>query len=238
MAVRNRLLSILAPDDFDDLEPKLERVPMPLQAVLITARQPISHCYFPESGVVSTVANTEEGRIEVGITGREGFVGIPVFLGAGSSPHTSFAQGAGEALRITAVDLQSAIAARPSIARPLGIFVHAMMVQVAQTAYANVTLTIEARLARWILMTQDRTDSEELVLTHDFLSKMLGVRRPGVTVATHVLEGTGSIRARRGKIIVRDRDMLRDIARDAYHVAEAEYERAMALLPAGVARTP
>ena len=98
----------------------------------------------------------------------------------------------------------------------------------AQTAYANATFNIEARLARWILMTQDRTEGDDLILTHDFLAIMLGVRRPGVTTATHALEGMGSIRARRGRITVRDREKLLELAGDAYQVAEDEYERLMA----------
>ncbi len=166
-AVHNRLLSMLSPDDFDRLAPKLKHVPMPLQMVLITARDPIQHVYFPESGIVSTVANTDEGRIEIGVTGRKGIVGIPAILGVDSTPHTSMVQGVGEALRISVQDLRAAIAGRPSIFRPLGFFAHTFVVQLAQTAYANVTFTIEARLARWILMTQDRTDGDGLVLTHD-----------------------------------------------------------------------
>ena len=226
--VRNRLLLALAPDDFAFLEPKLERVPLTLGAMVIEAHQPIKHVYFPESGIVSTVANTDEGKIEVGIIGREGMVGVPVILGVDSTPHAFMVQGVGEALRISAEDLRAAIQARPSIFRPLGIFVHTLIVQMGQTTYANVTFNIDARLARWILMTQDRTGGNELLLTHDFLSTMLGVRRPGVTGATHVLEGTGLIRNRRGRIEVLNREKLMELAGDAYRVAEDEYERVMA----------
>ena len=98
----------------------------------------------------------------------------------------------------------------------------------AQTANANATFNIEARLARWILMVQDRVDRDELLLTHEFLSMMLGVRRPGVTSATHALEGMGSIRAKRGRITVRDREKLLELAGDAYQVAEDEYGRLVA----------
>ncbi len=227
--VRNRLLSLLSKDDFALLEPKLERLPMPLRLVLIEAHQPIPYVFFPESGIISTVADTEEGRIEIGITGREGVVGVSAVLGADSTPHTSLVQGAGEALRIGTADLRAAIQARPSIFRPLGLFIHTLIVQMGQTAYANVTFTIEARLARWILMTQDRFETDEVVLTHEFLSTMLGVRRPSVTVAMHVLEGMGAIQGRRGHVIVRDREKLKEIAGDAYQVTEDEYERVMAL---------
>ena len=225
--VRNRLLLTLAPKDFALLEPKLKLVPLPVHFVLIEARQPIRHVYFIESGLVSTLANMAENRVEVGLVGREGFIGIPVILGASRTPHTSIVQGKGEALQIGTDDLCAAMRERPSIFRPLGLFTQALLVQTAQTAYANATFNIEARLARWILMTQDRI-GDELTLTHDLLAAMLGVRRPGVTDATHVLEGTGSIRAQRGRITVRDRDKLLELAGDAYQVAEDEYERLMA----------
>lgn len=225
--VRNRVLNMLAPDDFDTLASTLERVPLAIQAVIITARQPIVHVYFLESGIVSTVANTDEGRIEVGLTGREGVVGLPAILGVDSTPHTSLIQGAGEALRLTVLDLRTALVARPAIFRPLGLFTHTLMIQLGQTAYANVAFSIEARLARWILMTQDRTDGDDLVLTHDFLAMMLGVRRPSVTVAMHALEGMRAIGASRGRVVVRNRGMLKDIAGDAYQLAEDEYDRVM-----------
>ena len=227
--VRNRLLSGLSEDDFTLLMPKLERVPMPLRLVLIQPNQPIPYVFFPESGIVSTIADTDEGRIEVGVTGREGVAGVSVILGVDRSPHMSLVQATGEALRISSQDLRAAIVARPSIFRPLGFFIHTLMVQMGQTVYANVTFGIEARLARWILLTQDRTDGGELQLTHEFLSAMLGVRRPGVTSATHALEGMGSIRNRRGRIEVVNREMLLELAGDAYQVTEDEYERVMAI---------
>ena len=227
--VRNRLLSMLSKDDFGLLAPKLELVPLPLRTVLIEAHQPIPYVFFPESGIVSTVADTDEGRIEVGVIGREGVVGVPAFLGVGSTPFTYLVQGTGEALRIGTQDLQDALTARPSIFRPLGLFIHTLMVQMGETVYANVTFNIEARLARWILLTQDRTDGDDLQLTHEFLSTMLGVRRPGVTSATHALEGTGSIRNKRGRIEVLNREKLLELAGDAYQVTEDEYERVMAL---------
>ena len=225
--VRNRLLSLLTDEDFALLEPKMVRVPMPLTVVLVAPHQPIHHVLFPERGIVSTVANTEEGRIEVGMIGREGVVGIPAILGVDSTPHTFLVQGTGEALRISTEDLRAAIQARPSIFRPLGLFVHTLMVQMGQTVYANVTFPLEGRLARWILMTQDRFEADDVLLTHEFLSTMLGVRRPSVTVGMQVLQGAGAIHATRGHILVRDREKLKEIAGDAYQVAEAEYERVM-----------
>jgi CRP-like cAMP-binding protein len=225
--VRNRLLSALTRDDFALLEPMLERVPLTLHSKLVEAGQIIQHVVFPESGISSTIANTEEGKIEVGIIGREGLVGVPVILGANRTPHTYLIQADGEGLRISSQDLRAAIAERPSIFRPLGLYVQALIVQMGQTAYVNVTFNIEARLARWILMTQDRIESDELMLTHEFLSAMLGVRRPGVTAAMHVLEGMGSIRNRRGRVEVVNREKLMELAGDGYQTAEIEYDRLM-----------
>ena len=229
--VRNRLLGALAPDDFALLAPNLERVPIPLHATIIAANVPIDHVVFPESGIVSTIANTEDGRIEIGVIGREGMVGVPVVLGANQTPHSYVVQAPGEALRIRAGDLRAAIRESPSVFGPFGLYTQALIVQIAQTAHVNVTLHIEARLARWLLMMQDRIEGSELPLTHDFLAAMLGVRRPGVTMATHVLEGTGAIRARRGRIEIRDREKLAELAGDGYATAEREYERLMAQCP-------
>jgi CRP-like cAMP-binding protein len=226
--VRNRLLGALGPEDFALLAPKLERIPTVLHATIIAANSPIDHVVFPESGIVSTIANTEEGRIEIGVIGSEGMVGLPVVLGTDRTPHSSVVQASGEALRIRAEDLRAAIRESPSVFRPFGLYTQALIVQIAQTAYVNVTFDIEARLARWLLMMQDRIEGTELPLTHDFLAAMLGVRRPGVTMATHVLEGTGAIRARRGRIEIRDREKLAELAGDSYLTAEREYERLMA----------
>ena len=226
--VRNRLLAALAPDDFELLSPNLERVSLSVGAVLIEAHKPIVQVVFPESGLVSTVADTDEGRIEVGLIGREGMSGIPVILGTNQTPHTYVVQGVGEGLQIGTQDLRDLLQARPSIFRPLGLYAQALIVQMGQTIYANATFNLEARLARWILMTQDRADGNELLLTHEFLSAMLGVRRPGVTTTSHVLEGAGLIRNRRGRIEVWDREKLLELAGDAYQVPEDEYERLMA----------
>ena len=225
---RNRLLAALPRDDYAVLAPMLEPVGLDTQTVLIEAHRPISHVYFPESGIASTIASTAEGRIEIGVVGREGMVGLPAALGTDRTPHTYMVQGKGTALRLQTEELREAIRARPSTFRPLGLYAQALIVQIGQTAYANAGFNVEARLARWILMTQDRIEGDELLLTHEFLSAMLGVRRPGVTTATHILEGIGAIRAKRGRIIVRDREKLLDLADDSYRIAEDEYDRLMA----------
>src|SRR3954471_17799138 len=228
ISTRNRLLSALNRDDFDLLQPDLEPVALELRQWLIEAGEPIQQVYFPEHGIVSILADTSQGRIEVGLIGPEGMAGLPVVLGIERSPHGYMVQAAGEALRIAAPDLRTALRHSPSLQVGFLRYAHALMVQTAQTAYANAGFTIEARLARWILMTDDRLDRGDLPLTHDFLSMMLGVRRPGVTLAVQMLEGGGLIRATRGRIRVLDRTKLEEVADDAYGVAEAEYARVMA----------
>ncbi|MGH1570311.1 Crp/Fnr family transcriptional regulator [Methylobacterium sp. P31] len=225
---RNRLLAAMGGEDYAALEPALEPLVLNPGEMLIEAHSPIRNVYFLESGVASIVANASEGSIEVGLIGYEGMAGLPVVLGTDRTPYSHIVQGTGEALRISTRALRAAIADRPTIFRPLGLYAVAVNVQVAQTAYANASFNVEERLARWILMTQDRSDGEQLLLTHQFLSIMLGVRRPSVTSATHMLEGMGAIRARRGRITVLDRERLIEVAGDSYQVAEAEYERLMA----------
>ncbi|KST60272.1 CarD family transcriptional regulator [Methylobacterium sp. GXS13] len=226
--VRNRLLRLMTPDDFARLAPALETVSVPLRELLILPLEPIAHAHFVEEGIVSLVADTLEGRIEIGVVGYEGMCGAPLVLGTDRTPHTALVQSDLVALRLPAQALQTALAQSPTLRSLLGRYVQSLIVQVGHTVYANTDLTIEARLARWILMTHDRLQKDELILTHEFLAMMLGVRRPGVTTATHVLEGSGMIRARRGRIIVIDRDKLEDLAGDAYGPAEAEYERLLA----------
>jgi len=227
-SVRNRLLSALSPDDFGLLQPHLEPTPLEPRQWVIVTQQPISHVYFPEQSIVSILADTAQGRIEVGLVGPEGMAGLPVVHGIDHSPHGYLVQAAGQALKVTAQKLRTAMRHSPALHARLLRYAHARMVQTAQTAYANAGFGLEARLARWVLMTDDRVEGEELPLTHEFLSMMLGVRRAGVTLAIQALEASKLIRAKRGSLTVLDRAGLEALARDAYGVAEAEYARVMA----------
>jgi CRP-like cAMP-binding protein len=226
-SVRNRLLSALPPDDFGLLQPHLEPTSLEPRQWIIETKRPIRRVYFPEQSIVSILADTSQGRIEVGMIGPEGMAGLPVVHGIDRSPHGCLVQAAGQALKITAQNLRTAVRHSPALHARLLRYAHARMVQTAQTAYANAGSDIEARLARWVLMTDDRLEGEDLPLTHEFLSMMLGVRRAGVTLAIQALEGNGLIRAKRGSLTVLDRAGLEALARDAYGVAEAEYAHVM-----------
>jgi CRP-like cAMP-binding protein len=221
---RNRLLAGLSPHDFGLLQPCLQSVELRLHDVLLEAKAPIAHVTFIESGIASGLADTTKGRIEVGLIGSEGMVGVPVVLGVDRSPHAYLVQAAGDGLSMTAGNLRATVGKSPSLRDRFLRYAHTLMVQKAQTAFANAGFTIEARLARWILMTHDRTEGDELLLTHDFLAMMLGVRRSGLTVLVQVLEGNRLIQATRGRIKVLDRAGLEAVADDAYGLAEAEYE--------------
>ena len=224
--VRNGLLRSLSAGDFDALRPHLQSVATPLRMSMIEANRPIEYLYFQELGFASVTAESSLGKIELGMIGREGLVGAaPVMLGLDRSPHDTFIQMAGEALRISTRDLLAAAASSPTLPTLLLRYVHILMVQTAQTAFSNAAYTIEVRLARWLLMCRDRCEGDDMFVTHEFLSMMLGVRRPGVTVAIQILEGKHLIKATRGTIRILDRRGLEGAADDSYGLPEAEYAR-------------
>ncbi len=227
-SVRNQLLAVLAPEDFAALQPHLEPVELELRQVLSEPHQPIEHVYFPDRGYVSITTNGEGNKIELGLIGREGMVGVPVALAARTSPFEVFVQAAGAGLRMAAPRLEEAIDQSRPLRRVLLRYAQASSVQTSGTAFANAEHTVETRLARWLLMCHDRVDGDDIEITHEFMSMMLGVRRSGVTTATHVLEGNGLIRAKRGVITILDRDRLVEMADSAYGLPEAEYARLMA----------
>ncbi|MGU3362152.1 Crp/Fnr family transcriptional regulator [Methylobacterium sp. M6A4_1b] len=223
--VRNRLLRRLSPGDYSLLQPHLRSMPTELRQGLIYPHQRIQDLYFPEVGYASiTTAGTS--KVEVGIIGPEGVVGVaPVLLGSDRTPYDHFVQNAGEMLAIEAAALLAATERSPTLRNLLLRFVQTLLIQTAQTAFANASYNIEVRLARWLLMCHDRVIGDELTVTHDFLSYMLGVQRTTVTLALQMLEGNRLIKARRGRIELLDRAGLLSVAGDSYGVPEAEYRR-------------
>jgi CRP-like cAMP-binding protein len=223
---RNRLLQTLATRELDMFSDELEPVSFKRGDPLISPHQPISHVYFPVSGIGSIVAVANAAnRIEAGVVGREGLIGLPALLSTHSTPHQCNVQIEGEGFRLPADRLRALIQVNTGLRDVLLRYVQVMLIQAEQTALANGRFSIERRLARWILMCHDRIDGDELNFTHELLSTMLGVRRPGVTVATHVLEGAKMIRATRGRLTVLSREKLEEAAGGSYGVPEAEYER-------------
>ncbi|WP_245259388.1 Crp/Fnr family transcriptional regulator [Methylobacterium sp. 77] len=213
-------------DDYAAIHSALEPVSLKRKQVLVQPDEPLTHVYFMESGVASVVVGTPEGkRIEVGIIGHEGATGLALLFDVDTTPHETFIQIEGEALRIGKSAFCSLIEQRPAFRKLMMRYAHIFQLHTAQTALSHGSFTLEERLARWLLMCHDRVDGNEFPITHEFLSIMLGVHRPGVTTTIHILEGAGMIRARRSRIEIVNREKLRAIAGSSYGVAEGEYRR-------------
>jgi CRP-like cAMP-binding protein len=226
LLVQNNLLASLSKSDLAIIGPKLEWTDLTIGDVLYEAQKPVENAYFPISGIYSVIAQNEEGvQMETGLIGKEGFVGVPIILFAASAPSQVIVQASGRALRIVRTKILKAVQQCPSLQKVLLQFAHTFSVQVSQTAVANGHYTINQRLARWLLMCQDRADSHEFPMTHKFLALMLSVRRAGITDALNYLEGKKCIRALRGRVVITDRKCLEELAGKAYGVPEKEYER-------------
>ena len=222
---RNQILLALSRADRALLSPGLEPVELEIGKSVEKANKPIEHVYFPDSGVISVVAKSGRSQIEVGLIGREGMSGTSIVLGNHRSPNQAYVQMAGSAHRIAANRFRVALEDSKSLRQRMQRYALVFMVQIAQTAFANGSATMDERLARWLLMAHDRQDSDDLRLTHEVLAITLGVRRTGVTDRLHALESKGLIRATRGAITIRDRKGLRGLAGGLYGVPEAEYDR-------------
>jgi CRP-like cAMP-binding protein len=220
------LLASLSTNNLKLLEPHLVSVTLGVRKTLERPNRRIEAVYFPESGFASVIAIQSNGKqVEVGLIGREGMTGLPIVLGNHRSPHSTYIQAAGTGKCIAATELREATKTSLSLRDSLLKYVQAFSVQTTHTAIANAQARMDVRLARWILMAHDRIGDDTLPLTHEFLSLMLGVRRPGVTEALNVLRKQGLISYQRGQITVRDRRGLERIAGDAYGIPEAEYRR-------------
>jgi CRP-like cAMP-binding protein len=220
VSTKNRILSRLSAADKALLQPDLEPVDLALRQVLEVPNRPITHSYFIGYGLASIIAKNSHKRLEVGLIGCEGFTGLPIVLGNDRSPHETFMQVPGEGMRISATKLREAISHSPSLHSALLRFAHVFMNHTSNTALSNGTATLEERLARWLLMAHDRLRGDEIPLTHEFLSLMLGVRRAGVTVALNYLESRGLISLARKKIVITDRDGMKAAANGTYHQPE------------------
>ena len=225
----NRLLAALPAADRARLKRHLEPVEFPVNKRLSRPDSRISHAYFPERGMVSLVAPLADGaQIEVGVIGREGCVGAALMHGIDRYPAESMVQVAGSALRIEAAALRREAARSSALTALLARFIHALHVQVAQSAACNGRHTLNERLARWLLVTQDRAEADVLPLTHEFLAMMLGARRAGITVAFATLKTAGLLRNSTGRITILDRAGLEAAACECYRTVTTEYAR---LLP-------
>lgn len=221
----NRLLNFLSAENRAILAPHIHRVSLAPRNVLERVNEPIEHIYFPEDGVASVVGTANAlGRYEVGMIGKEGMTGLMVVLGNSQSPLETFVQAAGSALVMSSAHLRKVMTHSPSIRDVFLMYVQVHLVQTCQTAIANAAALLPQRLARWLLMCEDRLTSKHIPITHEFLSILLGVQRSGVTIAMGELEHSGVIRADRGMVHILDRATLIKLTNGSYGMAEAQYE--------------
>ena len=227
--VRNEILNSIPESEFNLIRPELEPVELPQRLILHEPGERILYAYFLNQGLASLVVITSDGRsVEIAIVGHEGLVGTPLAVGLHRGPYRSIMQIPGNGFRIKAESLEQVLHETPQLRLLLNQYVLTQGLQIAQIAACNRLHEIEQRLARWLLMGQDRVESDALPITHEFLALMLGVRRAGVTTALQSLEGLEVIKASRGRIDILDRDELIKCAGGSYGVAEAEYERLIA----------
>lgn len=224
---RNRILVSLDDEDRSLVAAHLEPVVFSPRQYLETAGRRIESVYFVEEGIASVVVvSRPSGRqAEVALIGSDGMTGFSLIHGVDRSPYNTFIQAAGHGYAIDAECLQSLIEARPGLQACFLRYSHVLNFQIGCAVLANATGSIEERLSRWLLMTHDRIQKDELKVTHEFFSVMLGVRRPGVTISLRRLETEGLIALRRGTTVIFDRDGLIKRANGLYGAAEAESER-------------
>ena len=204
---RHHLLSTLSRSDFALLRDKLSATELGVRKTMEAPNRPIEDIYFPDSGIISVVAEGAHGRqSEVGLIGSEGMTGSPILLGDDRTPHLVYVQVAGRGQKMKAGALRQAMQEGPTIRNCFLHFVQAFMVQATHTAVANGRGKLHERLARWLLMAQDRVGGPDIPLTHEFLALMLNVRRAGVTEALASLTRKNLISAKRGIVTIKDRE--------------------------------
>jgi len=203
---------------------------MPLGQVLYESGTTLSHVYFPTTSIVSLLYVMENGSsAEIAVVGNEGLVGISLFMGGGSTPSRAVVQSAGEGLRLDAKTLKTEFDQNGPVLHLLLRYTQALITQMAQTAVCNRHHSLDQQLCRWLLLSLDRLQGDELVMTQELIANMLGVRREGVTEAALNLQRVGLIRYARGRISVLDRAALEKRTCECYAVVKTEYDR---LLPA------
>lgn len=222
--IRNRILLALPDNEFQILRPLLSLQELPRYASLHEPGAPLELVYFPNSGLVSMVIVTREGKmVEVGVVGNEGVVGAPAFVGLSRIPQRAVVQIAGEGFRIRVPTLQGALPSTPLLLQIANQ--HAVMqgMQAAQSAACNRLHGVEQRLARWLLLMYDRVDEDSLHITHDFLATMLGTDRPSVSLAAGALQKKGAIEYTRGAVRLSNRERLEEAACECYEVMQKLY---------------
>lgn len=216
----------------------LERVELRLGEIISEPDEAIEYVYFPQSGTISIIALMKNGaQAEVGVIGNEGLYGLPVVLGTDATPFQAMVQIPGHALRLKARVLREELKDCGDFQKALLRYAQAFFIQTAVTAACNRVHYLDGRLARWLLMTQDRAGVDDLQLTHEFIATMLGVRRAGVSVAANKLQAEGLINYSRGNIHILDRKGLEGFSCECYEVVRREFDRLLAHVGPGLSES-
>jgi len=231
--ITNQILRSIPPSELRIIQPYLEFVELPHHEIVHEAGEKISHAYFLNEGLASLVVLTSDGRsVEVAIVGREGVVGTPLAVGLHRGPYRSIMQIRGNGLRIKSEILEATMNDAPELRLVLNRYVLVQGLQIAQIAACNRLHEIEQRLARWLLMCQDRVDSELLPVTHEFLAQMLGTGRPSVSLAAGILQKAGTIENLRGRVKIQNRKELESAACECYQAIH-RFNRILAIHNSG-----
>jgi CRP-like cAMP-binding protein len=230
---KNHLLAMLPDAEWQRWLPQLESADMPLGQVLYESGSTLSHVYFPTTAIVSLLYVMENGSsAEIAVVGNEGIVGIPLFMGGESTPSRAVVQSTGQGWRLKAQMMKDEFNRAGPVLHLLLRYTQALITQMAQTAVCNRHHSLDQQLCRWLLLSLDRLQGNELVMTQELIANMLGVRREGVTEGAIKLQKAGLIQYSRGRITVLDRPGLEQRSCECYAVVKKEYDR---LLPAVVA---
>jgi CRP-like cAMP-binding protein len=230
---KNRLLAALPEAEWQRWLPQLELVEMPLGEVLYESGGTLSHVYFPTTAIVSLLYVMENGAsAEIAVVGNEGLVGVSLFMGGESTPSRAVVQSAGQGIRLEAQSMKNEFNRAGPTLHLLLRYTQALITQMAQTAVCNRHHSVDQQLCRWLLLSLDRLEGDELVMTQELIANMLGVRREGVTEAALKLQEAGLISYARGHITVLGRAGLEKRTCECYAVVKKEYDR---LLPRKIA---
>lgn len=223
---QNQLLAALPAEEYQRLAPHLELVTLSLGQVLYRPSEIITEVYFPNREVISLVSLMENGSVtEIGLVDRRGMLGVPVFLGGNQTINQAIVQVADNAMRMDSAQLKTEFHRGGALQRLLLLYTQVLLTQVSQTAACNRLHSLEERLARWLLLTRDSLQSNELPLTQEFISQMLGTRRSGVTVAAGTLQQAGMIRYTRGKVTILNCEDLEATSCECYRLIKDELTR-------------
>ena len=222
----NRLLAALPLEEYQKLAPQLESVSFSLGEIVYEFGGHLDYVFFPTTSIISLLYTMENGTsAEMGLTGNDGVVGIALFMGGGTMPNRAVVQSGGLAIRMKAKVLQSEFARGGKFQRLLLRYTQALITQISQTAVCNRLHSVEQQLCRWLLLSHDRVQADELIMTQELIADMLGVRREGVTVAAGRLQDAGAISYVRGHIKILDRKGLEETVCECYKVVRDEFDR-------------